>query len=136
MSDIPSPLKRLPEMSTYRTFEAGLQYIIYLKFGLYGPEPPEVKAADREMLGYEIGNLMPEPESELWAKWKTKGGLGIEPAAEKCSPGDIKRLFLRNFYKWYKSRETKQYPTPAITPLGLTTPITSCYTQGGEVLST
>ena len=68
LMDIPSPFKYLPEMATYRTFEAGMQYIIYLKFGLLGPEPPEVKAADKLMLTCEATDLL-SPLLPGWDKW-------------------------------------------------------------------
>lgn len=53
LSDLPHPLKYLPEFDFYRAAEDRLQRMIYERFGLAGEEPPEIKSADREICGEE-----------------------------------------------------------------------------------
>ena len=96
LMDIPSPFKYLPEMSTYRTFEAGAQYIIYLKYGCLGPEPPEVKVVDKQMLCVEatnfLGKLLPG-----WEKWMQNINYKDIPVPKPLSPKEAERLFLFEF---------------------------------------
>lgn len=58
LSDIPRPLKLLPEFEFYRQAEKKLQSMIYEKFGLSPEEPAEVKEADQRILAEESLWLM------------------------------------------------------------------------------
>lgn len=56
--DIPTHIKRLPQMAAYRAAEQHLQRIIYQRFGLAGPEPESVKVADQQLAVAEAQDLL------------------------------------------------------------------------------
>jgi len=97
LMDIPSPFKYLPEMSTYRTFESAAQFIIYLRFNIYGPDPVEVRKADKIMLAVEARDLL-APLLPGWENWLE----GVEyPKDEKITycrtPKEAEAYFLDIF---------------------------------------
>src|SRR5664280_563271 len=67
LSDVPSPMKELPEFEAYRAAERNLQGTIAARFGLSTEQPRSVTEADRAVLGIEIRDLLrpsgsPQPE--------------------------------------------------------------------------
>jgi hypothetical protein len=58
LSDVPAPLKELPEFEAYRAAERSLQDTIAVRFGLPIEQPRSVTEADRAMLGIEIHDLL------------------------------------------------------------------------------
>lgn len=97
LMDIPSPFKYRPEMASYRTFEAATQFIIYLKYGLHGPEPEEVRQADKILLTIEAKQLL-GPLLPGWEKWFE--GIDYKNHAKhlQCMPPqEAEALFLDIF---------------------------------------
>lgn len=70
LSDIPRPLKLLPEFAFYRNAEKKLQSIIFERFGLEPNEPEEIKKADYEILCQEA--MSEEIMSPLHSDWSAK----------------------------------------------------------------
>jgi len=58
LSDVPAPLKELPEFEAYRAAERSLQGTIALRFGLPIEQPRSITEADRAVLGIEIRDLL------------------------------------------------------------------------------
>jgi len=58
LSDVPAPLKELPEFEAYRTAERSLQRVIAQRFGLPPEEPWSVTEADRTVLRIEVRDLL------------------------------------------------------------------------------
>jgi uncharacterized protein len=58
LSDVPSPMKELPEFEAYRAAERNLQGTIAARFGLSTEQPRSVTEADRAVLGIEIRDLL------------------------------------------------------------------------------
>lgn len=95
LSDLPSPLKNLPEFAFYREAEERLQKLIYQQFGvIMRPDLEEkIKKIDREMIAHEapvvLGDLHPDfklPDTET-----------IIPI-EKWSRKEAKSIFMHRFY--------------------------------------
>lgn len=61
LTDLPTPLKRLPEFKPYRDAEAYLQRLIYTAFGLDPIEPEEIAIVDKRVFVTEARDLMREP---------------------------------------------------------------------------
>ncbi len=59
LSDLPRPVKHLPELEAYRQAEKRLQGDIFEWCGLPREEHPIVKAVDAEILGTEARQLLP-----------------------------------------------------------------------------
>lgn len=57
LTDLPSPLKRLPEFSAYRAAEARASMVIAERFGLDAVCPDEVHAADKLALAIEMRDV-------------------------------------------------------------------------------
>jgi uncharacterized protein len=66
--DVPRPIKRSAEFSTYRRIEKSVQGVIYKKYGITN-EPSAVKDADRKMLAIEAHHLMSVRPGEGWDRW-------------------------------------------------------------------
>lgn len=58
LGDVPSPIKRTPQMYEYRVAEARLMEAGCIRFGLPLSEPKSVKRADAAVLAAEIRDLM------------------------------------------------------------------------------
>lgn len=96
--DIPTHIKRLPQMDAYRAAEAHLQRLIYHRFGLYGHEPASVKAADGALAVAEAQDLLshipgywPEAIRNRTAP-RAPFGIDVWPAVQ------AEREFLTRFY--------------------------------------
>ena len=61
LSDVPAPMKELPEFEAYRAAERSLQGTIAVRFGLSTEQPRSVTEADRAVLGIEIRGLLKPP---------------------------------------------------------------------------
>jgi hypothetical protein len=59
LTDIPSPLKRLPEFAPYRAAEARTMRAVCERFGLAPVQPASVTNADGILLATEARDLMP-----------------------------------------------------------------------------
>lgn len=95
LSDIPRPLKRLPEFAAYRAAETKLEQAIAARFGLVYPWPEEVKKIDDRLLHTEAGQLMP---SAIWVRPElVLPGVTIRG----LEPEEARRVFIRvfNLYK-------------------------------------
>ena len=67
LSDVPAPMKELPDFEAYRAAERILQGTIAVRFGLPTEQPRSVSEADRAAQGIEIRDLLrpsgsPQPE--------------------------------------------------------------------------
>src|ERR1035441_7163695 len=58
LSDVPAPIKELPQFEAYRAAERSLQGTIAIRFGLSAEQPRSVTEADRAVLGIEIRDLL------------------------------------------------------------------------------
>jgi hypothetical protein len=58
LSDVPAPMKELPQFEAYRAAERSLQGTIAVRFGLSTEQPRSVTEADRAVLGIEIRDLL------------------------------------------------------------------------------
>lgn len=97
--DLPTPLKRLPELSGYREIEKKMQQAIYRKFGLLGEEPADVKRADMMMLSIEANSFM----TPLHPEWKVSvvvPTLKIESLSTRAA----EELFLDRFGQLYNAK--------------------------------
>lgn len=98
LSDVPRPLKILPDFWFYRNAERKLQALIYECFGLNPDEPIEVKQADAEILYEEAKELMsPIHEDWIWHR-KPEGKL---KHIEGLMPHDAEIGFLSAFHKLF-----------------------------------
>lgn len=93
LCDLPKPLKHLADFSAYRRIEKNAQQVIYRKYGIIYPDPPEIKKADAILLGTEARDLMGNPG---WCH-------EIEPKlGKKIVPKTISRVrteFLDEFHR-------------------------------------
>lgn len=96
LTDIPRPLKRLPEFRFYKIFENQLMQQICQKYGLPLEEPAEVKEIDLKMLVTEARDVM----SNLHPEWHYK-----EPEYEAypdpidcMTPQEAKHAYLQMFH--------------------------------------
>ena len=98
LTDIPRPLKHLPEFQFYREAEKRLTEMIYIKFGLNPVEPDEIKKADWEILCEEA--MSPRIMSPLHPNWTAK----CEPliSFSECPPEKAERIFLENFKRLFR----------------------------------
>jgi len=92
LTDLPSPLKRMPEFAGYKIVEKILQNAIYRKFGLTEIEPPGVKEADLRLLATEARDLRPIQHSD-WKLSHPPLPFKIEP----LPPKEAEQLFLERF---------------------------------------
>ena len=58
LTDVPAPLKELPQFEAYRAAERRLQRAISTRFGLAPEQPESVGDADRSILRVEIRDLL------------------------------------------------------------------------------
>jgi uncharacterized protein len=93
LSDISSPLKRLPELTGYRLLEKKVQQAIYRKWNLPVEEPQDVKYADTLILGIEAQSLLPAMHND-WKISLTIPSLKIDPLL----PREAEQLFLDRFH--------------------------------------
>lgn len=97
LTDIPRPLKSLPEFGPYRIAERTLQSVIYSTFGCHGREPFAVHQADDEVLAIEFRDLMPARVGDTWTQLAA-GAAPIEPwSADKAEA-----QFLLRFLDTYR----------------------------------
>lgn len=93
LGDIPSPIKYTDTFAAYREAEAQLQTLIFETFGLFGPMPEEVKAADRRLLAAEIRDLTAAIDYEAWA-----AQAQAWPTIVPLQPRHAERAFMRRFH--------------------------------------
>lgn len=93
LTDIPRPLKHLPEFQFYRDAEKTLSEMIYVKFGLEPNEPEEVKKADWEILCEEA--MSDKIMSPLHPDWQAR----CEPVINfsVLTPQLAEQFFLETF---------------------------------------
>lgn len=95
LHDIPSPVKRRPEMAFYRAVEHQLAGLIYQKFGLSMRVPTDIeqklKEADLRMLATECRDLITPSATVQWQPLPAPYTLRIEPLA----PLEVYPEFLR-----------------------------------------
>lgn len=70
LSDLPRPLKHLPEFQFYRDAEKHLSELIYVRFGLNPVEPEEIKRADWDILCEEA--MSPQIMSPVHPDWSAR----------------------------------------------------------------
>lgn len=61
VSDMPAPIKNLPEMKPYRDMEERVMRAIRIRFGLRAQMPESVKQADKRIRANEMRELMSKP---------------------------------------------------------------------------
>ncbi len=97
LSDIPRPLKMLPEFRFYKIFELQLQQQICRRFGLPLEEPEEIHFLDRKMLVTEARDLM----SPLHPEWHYKEPE-YEAFSDLITPVSCHRsheMFMRRYWE-------------------------------------
>jgi hypothetical protein len=100
LSDVPAPLKVLPEFEAYRAAEHALQQLIAVRFGLAPEQPASVTEADQAMLRIEMRDLL------------TAGSTGRKNAEQTLSitrpwsPRMAEARFLSRFHELYFEPET------------------------------
>lgn len=99
LSDLPRPLKYLPEFGFYRAAETRLQKMIYEHFGLEPEEPDEVKYADKEILKEEA--MSESVMFPLHPDWKDRNEIPIFEI-EPWQPDYAEFQFLRVFDRLFK----------------------------------
>lgn len=103
ISDIARPVKQQPEFQFYRDMEANVMVAIMTAFGLPGPEPRAVKAADTMALAIEAETLMPRREKDQWA-WLPEIPPQYRHLTLGQDPVDIETQFLLAFDGLQKAR--------------------------------
>jgi hypothetical protein len=94
LSDVPAPMKELPEFEAYRAAERSLQDTIAVRFGLPIEQPRSVTQADRAVLGIEIRDLLRPLGSSQPGRPPQKSKLAI---TNPWQPRVAKARFLRRF---------------------------------------
>lgn len=94
LTDIATPIKRLPELVGYRELEKGVQRAIFKHFGVPEVETDDVKQADRLVLGIEAQTFL----TELHPDWK----MPVEPPPflkiQTETPEEVEEFFLLRAY--------------------------------------
>lgn len=97
LGDMPTPIKRIEGMETYRWVETRILEMVFRKFGVVGGVPAEVHKMDAVLLATEARQFM----APLHVEWTFKE----EPLAVKLhplSPEDSRAAFLNRFYElWH-----------------------------------
>jgi hypothetical protein len=94
--DIPTPLKVTAALDGYKAIEALMQQTIYQRFGLQGPQPPEVDEADQALLLEEADALL--PGGPTWATADMRARVPRPPIRiVPWFPPAAKRGFLKRF---------------------------------------
>jgi len=65
LGDVATPLKQL--LPDYKAIEERVEHVVWRKFGLEPPMPPQIKVADLIMLATEKRDLMPQVDGPAWA---------------------------------------------------------------------
>ena len=91
LGDVARPIKYTVCFESYRAAEAKLQALIYRRFGLTGPEPATVKAADTLALHIELRDLVNSSDPAHAAA--AAGAAAIVPH----KPEVARHLFLERF---------------------------------------
>lgn len=105
LGDMNRPLKHCtPAGPAYMEIEAKVEEVIFKKFRLTYPFPPEVKVADNLMLYAERAQLMNGQnvtyETRKWGVPETAADVRIE----RWTPRRAERMFLRRFNELQKER--------------------------------
>jgi len=101
LSDLPRPLKHLPQFQFYRDAEKVLQRLIYIRFGLNPIEPEAIKRADYEVLCEEAASdKIMSPLHPDWQE-KCKPLMMLHPQ----SPEKAEILFLEQYYKIFDAEK-------------------------------
>lgn len=97
LSDLPRPLKHLPQFQFYRDAEKHLSELIYIRFGLNPIEPEAIKKADWEILCEEA--MSPKLMSPLHPDWLAR----CEPVMSftPCLPDRIEKIYLEKFHNLF-----------------------------------
>jgi hypothetical protein len=96
ISDLPRPIKHMPELAAYRAAEKRIQAAICQRFGLPVEEPPIVKAADTILLTTEARDLM----APLHPEWTHKPENGFAIRTEEIFPVGwraARHMFMKRF---------------------------------------
>lgn len=104
--DIPSPIKKHPDLWHYRRLEAGVMLAIADRFGIdRGFEHnPFIHVVDTRLCATEARDLMTPWHPELVAKWEALG----KPYGQTIVPRtsfQAKRMFIRRFHELTKELE-------------------------------
>lgn len=99
LSDVPRPLKKLPEFEQYRTVERLLMKTICEVFGLPLEQPQSVTHADLVALATEVRDLM-APSQQPWDAMPPPSKRRIVP----LTPKEAEKRFLDRFWKLRKEQ--------------------------------
>lgn len=95
LSDVPRPLKRMPEMEPYRRMERLLEEAIAERFNLFYPLPDSIKYFDHVALMTERRDLVPNAILSGWT------GTPVEPFSFSVRTGpsiaEARETFLELF---------------------------------------
>ena len=94
LTDVPAPLKELPQFEAYRAAERRLQRAISTRFGLAPEQPESVGDADRSILGVEIRDLLTSINASQSKRAPQKDKLAI---TAPWPPRVAKARFLSRF---------------------------------------
>ncbi len=107
LSDIPRPLKRLPEFRFYKIYELQLMQQICRRYGLPLTEPDEIKQLDLKMLVTEARDLM----SPLHPEWHYKEPE-YEAFPEKILPFSSEQSYYMFMDRFVELTEAGNSSTP------------------------
>lgn len=94
LTDIPRPIKHIPEFAFYRELEEKAERAIATQFGLPYPPSPEVKRADNILLMTEARDLMVS-QGDGW--WKPDDLQLLKDEIVPWTPAWAERRFLTRF---------------------------------------
>lgn len=101
--DIPTHIKRLPQMAPYRAAEAHLQRIIYQRYGLSGREPEAVKVADAALAVAEAQDLLKSIPPHWPAPIRLRTAARPSFTIRAWPAHQAERAFLEHFTAFAKS---------------------------------
>lgn len=93
LTDVPRPIK--PMIPYYKELEENLEKVIFKKYEIPFPVPPEVKEVDNRMLKTEYDQIMFHGPHE----WQFFGEAFENVKIECWSPEVAKQKFLERFYE-------------------------------------
>jgi hypothetical protein len=106
LGDMNSPLKHFTAAGpAYLKIEEKVEAVLFKKFGVRFPLPPEVKEVDTQMLYAERAQLLDNPdgvqyEHNKWGMDETAANIRIE----RWTARRAEKMFLRRFRELYKEK--------------------------------
>lgn len=100
VGDMSRPLKQL--LPEYTKIEKNIERVIFQRFGIEWPAPPDMKAADYSVMAAEQVVLMPSGTNE----WLSAANISPAKVDIRClDPRSAKSLFLDRFAELMRGRK-------------------------------